>query len=319
MINKTIILAIFACLTLTLESQTIQFQFCGKTDEIPTLDGSGVDQRAKAALKLDFLKIGIRGFASTNPFYVLGNIESGKTNENFLNKVIADKCSGSNGTSGTCSQCGVCTNVSSLTNSNIGNAVGKLVNNIKVEAKDNDIYIMSTGANNVVCYETHKISLAGQGGKSIDVYYKYEGIAALNPSNMKNISLTFRYNNDAYPSTPFFFNKNSNHVGVFEDTRSIFEKVPVSTEDLSKKLKFEISPNPVNEILKINLTVYKEFKGYINILKENGAIAHFEPAQFDANISSKEVNVNTLIAGNYILHISDDDGRISTARFTKLQ
>lgn len=318
MFKKTTFIALITGISLNLNAQTIQFLFCGKTESIPTLDAGGKDQRLKAAFKLDFLKIGLRGSSQTAPFYVLGNVQGSATNENFVDKVLADNCSGSSGSTGNCSQCGICTNAVSTTAANLGTATGKFLNNVRVESKGNDMYIMCTGVNNVVCYETHKISLAGQAKKAIDVYYKYEGIALLDPVHMKNISLTYRYNNDNYPSTPYFFNKNSMNVGVFEDVGSIFTSVPNATEDLSRKLNFNISPNPVHELLKMNMTVYQEFNGFINILNEKGAIAYYEPTNFAPSETTKEINISNFISGNYVLHVSDEDGRVSTLRFVKL-
>ncbi|MCC6815386.1 MAG: T9SS type A sorting domain-containing protein [Saprospiraceae bacterium] len=319
MLKNCLLHSILFLFIIKIDAQTIQFQFCGKTESIATLDGGGKDQRAKSAIKLDFLKIGVRGASQTNPFYVMGNTESTKTNENFGDKILADNCSGSSGVSGTCNQCGICTNAVSTTNFNIGNAIGKFLNNVKVESKGNDMYIMCTGSANVICFETHRISLAGQLNKKLDVYYKCEGISDLNPSDVRNISLNYRFNNEAYFATPYFFNKNSGNVGVIEDVGSIQASVPVvATEDLSKKLTFDIAPNPVNDILKINLNVLQEFNGFINILSETGAIAHFEETQFNPSVKVKELNLQYLHPGNYILHISDEDARISIKKFIKI-
>ncbi|MEP7197224.1 MAG: T9SS type A sorting domain-containing protein [Saprospiraceae bacterium] len=304
----------------SLQAQTIQFQFCGKTEYIlPTIDpNTGKDQRTNAYLKLDFLKIGVRGGSQSAPFYVLGNVEAVAVNDNFKDLVIADNCASSGGSTGDCKQCGTCNDVLSTTNANIGTAIGKFLSNVRVESKGNDLYIMSTGKDNVVCYETYKISLAGKGNKKLDVYYKYEGVSKNDASLLKNISLNYRFNNEAYFGTPYFFNKNSGHIGVFEDVGSIFASVPVATEDLSKKLKFEISPNPVKESLNLNLSVFQKFDGFINLLNASGSVVYFEPISFEPSVSTKEINVSNLPAGNYIVHVSDDDGRLSVLKFQKL-
>ena len=296
---------------ITLNAQTIQFQFCGKTEPVTVLAN-----RDHAAIKLDFIKIGVRGGSQSAPFYVLGNQESVADNNNFKDKTIADNCPASSSKTD-CSSCGTCTNVDSTTALNIGNAIGKLVGTVKVETKSNDIYIMSTGVDNVVCYETHKISLAGKANKKLDVYYKYEGIAKDNVSQVRNISLNYRFNNDAYFTTPYFFNKNSNNVGVFEDVGSILASVPVATEDLSKKLSFSISPNPTKEKLIIHMTVFQNFNGFINILGTQGNVVYSENISFDTQLTNREININQLTTGTYILHVSDDEGRVSVLKFQK--
>ncbi len=296
-----------------LSAQTIQFLFCGKTEAVADLSKIG-----NAAIKLDFLKIGVRGGSQTAPFYVLGNAESVKTNDNFKDKVIANGCSGSNGTTQTCSMCTTCSFAESTTALNLGNPTGKMVGTVKVESKGNDLYIMNTDVNNVVCYETHKISLAGQANKKLDVYYKYEGIAKDNVSQVRNVSLNYRFNNDSYFTTPYFFNKNSSNVGVFEDVGSIIASVPLATEDLSKKLSFEIIPNPVKENIVLNTNVFQGFHGFINILNDQGANFYFEETNFDPNQTTKEIRTLSLKSGMYLLQISDEEGRISSKKFQKL-
>ncbi len=297
-----------------LQAQTIQFQFCGKTETVADLN-----KRGNAAIKLDFIKIGIRGWNQVNipPFYVLGNQENVTKNDNFKNKVSADGCPGTNNT-GACTPCSTCAFVESTTSANLGNAIGKLVGSVKVETNNNDLYIMCTDVNNVVCYETHKISLAGQSNKKLDVLYKVEGIAKDNISQVRNMSLNYRFNNDNYFSTPYFFNKNSNNVGVFEELGSIQASVPVATEDLSKKLSFNIAPNPTHDILNVKLKVYQDFPGFITIIGANGGQVFSEATQFTSSQENLELRVSDLTTGQYILYLSDEDGRSSFMRFQKI-
>ena len=318
MLRLLYILLSFTVLS-NLSSQTIQFQFCGKTEAVsPVIDPiTGQDQRGNAAIKLDFLKIGIRGTSQTTPFYVLGNVETGpKVNDNFKNKVLVDNCTG--GVMNGCSSCGICAPVESTNSGNLGSITGNFLMPVKAETNNNNLYIMCTNQNYVVCYESHKISLAGYSNKKIDVYWKIEGIAKNNISQVRNISLNYRFNNDAYFTTPYFVNKNSNNVGEFEDVGAIFASVPVATVDLSKKLKFDISPNPVTSELKVNLTVFKNFDGFINILNEKGSVAYSERATFDSNETNKTIDVGQFPSGIYILNISDEDGRASVLKFQKL-
>jgi hypothetical protein len=315
---KSTLLYLLTFIGIGIQAQTVQFLFCGKTEAIATLDGSGKDQRAKASIKLDFIKMGIIGSSVSNPFYVLGEVQAVNNNDNFANKVLTDGCSGSTGTTGLCNQCTTCTNASSTTGNNIGTSNGKFLANVKVESIGNDMYIMCTGVNNVVCYETNKINVSSYVNKKLEITYKVEGISTLNAADVKNMSLNYRFNDEAYFTTPYFFNKNSSNIGIFEGTNTLSKGVPVATEDLTKKLKFGIHPNPAKDILKVDLTIYQEFKGFVNIISEKGDVAYFESIQFQPSSTSKEISVEDLPQGNYILNISDEDGRASVARFIKL-
>ncbi|MBK9271999.1 MAG: T9SS type A sorting domain-containing protein [Saprospiraceae bacterium] len=297
-----------------LQAQTIQFQFCGKTATVtPSTDPGGNDQREKASIHLDFIKIGQIGNSKTNPVYVLG--ETGVNSVSFATKVIADKCE--NNTNQTnCSGCTTCTTVTSSTNGDLGNISGKILGNAKVETKNNSFVMMSTNVNNLICYETNKINISTLSGKKAEITVKYEGRSQ--GFAVHNISLNYRYNNDNYFVTPFFFNKNSNNVGVFEETYVIIANVPVGVEDLSKKLSFELTPNPVREELLVSLETYEKFDATISILDENGREHKAVQKNLEPGASNLSIGVADLPAGWYLLKIADQDGRISTKKFTRI-
>lgn len=312
--KKLISPLIFILASFGLQAQTIQFLFCGKTGTVsPTLDGSGNDQREKASIHLDFLKIGIIGSSKTSPVFVLG--DTGPNNVSFATKVLADKCE-NNTDQAYCTQCQTCATVTSTTNGDLGRLSGRMQGNVRVETKNNNLVIMSTNVNNVVCYETQKIPIPTLSGKKAEITVKYEGKSQGWP--VHNISLNYRYNNNAYFTTPFFFNKNSNNVGVFEETYVIVQNVPVSVEDLSKRLKFDLSPNPVQDEIYLNLEAFEGFQATFSILDESGRLYSSVKQDLFAGEARKTLEVGDLPSGMYILKISDNDGRVSSKKFTKL-
>lgn len=296
-------------------AQTIQFLFCGKTGTVsPTNDpNTGQDQRDKASVILDWLRIGVIGSSKTNPIYILG--DAGTNNVSFASKVLADKCD-TNTDLAYCTQCQTCARVSSTTNVDLGALSGKMLGNVKCETKNNDLYLSSTNVNNVVCYETNKINISALSGKKAEISIKYEGRSLGFP--IYNISLNYRYNNNAYFSTPFFFNKNSNNVGVFEETYVIVATVPVGVENLSKKLKFEVNPNPVTEQIFISMDVFENFNANFTIVDETGREISTSQKELFSGQSLHTLNVQDLPSGLYLLKISDLDGRVSSQKFTKL-
>jgi hypothetical protein len=297
-----------------IQAQTIQFLFCGKTGTVsPTLDGSGNDQREKASIHLDFLKIGIIGSSKTNPVFVLG--DTGPNNVSFATKVLADKCE-NNTDQAYCTQCQTCATVTSSTNGALGRLSGKMQGNVRAETKNNNLVIMSTNVNNVVCYETQKIPIPTLSGKKAEITVKYEGRSQGWP--VHNISLNYRYNDNAYFSTPFFFNKNSGNVGVFEETYVIVQNVPVFVEDLSKKLSFELNPNPVQNEIYLKLEAFEGFQANFTILDESGRQHSTLKQDLQTGGSTKTLEVGNLPAGFYILKISDNEGRVSSKKFTKI-
>jgi hypothetical protein len=307
------VLPLLFCLTL-LKSQTIQLQFCGKTGTVsPSIDPvTGNDQREKASIRLDWVKIGLINNSKTNPIFNLGDSQTGGIA--FANKIIADKCE-NNTDPVYCSQCINCNAVAASNNAPLGFCSGKLTGNVAVITKNNDLYMMSTNVNNVVCYETHKIDVSSMKGKKIDLSIKYEGISQGWP--VHNISLNYRYNNDAYFRTPFFFNKNSNNVGLFEETYSIVASVPVAVEDLSKKLEFSLSPNPVKDEVNLKLETFESFDGQISVLDATSKEVYSQSYSFITGNGQTKINTTKLPEGIYILKISDKEGRSSTLKFNK--
>jgi len=296
------------------QSQTIQFQFCGKTATVsPSTDPGGNDQREKASIHLDYLKIGQLNNSKTNPIYILGDV--GNNSVSFATKVLADKCE-NNTDQVYCTGCTTCATVTSTTNGDLGKLSGKILGNVRAETKNNNFVMMSTNVNNVVCYETNKINVAALTGKKVEITIKYEGRSQ--GFSIHNISLNYRYNNDNYFSTPFFFNKNSSNVGVFEETYFTIANVPVAVEDLSKKLNFELAPNPVKDELIVNFETFEQFNANITVLDENGKEHKTLKRNMEPGNSSTSIQVQDLPAGWYLLKISDEEGKTTTKKFTRI-
>ncbi len=120
-----------------------------------------------------------------------------------------------------------------------------------------------------------------------------------------------------YFRTPFFFNKNSNNVGLFEETYSIVASVPVAVEDLSKKLEFSLNPNPVKDELNLELETLESFDGQISILDATAKELYNQPYSFITGNGQAKINTTKLPEGIYILKIADKEGRSSTLKFNK--
>lgn len=303
------------CLVQTGFGQSMTIKFCGKTNAVsPTIDpNNGQDQRGKAAIRLDYIKVGIIGNSLYNHFYNLGDDFAGF---GFPNSVFVDQCDNATGSLTTCAQCNVCKNITSKTGVLLGVSEGRMLGNVKIEGKNNDLYLMSTGDNNVVCYETDRIWLFGQKNKKIEVSVKYEGIAQ-GGYTVKNINMNYRYDNNAYFSTPYFFNKNSNNTGVFTETYVIQNAVPNAVQDLSSKLSFEINPNPIIDQLKIEYGATESFNGSVHILNDLSQELKSTQAYFNEGEGVQTVDVNELKSGFYFVLISDSEGRTSVKKFIK--
>ena len=126
------------CLVQTGFGQSMTIKFCGKTNAVsPTIDpNNGQDQRGKAAIRLDYIKVGIIGNSLYNHFYNLGDDFAGF---GFPNSVFVDQCDNATGSLTTCAQCNVCKNITSKTGVLLGVSEGRMLGNVKIEGKNNDL------------------------------------------------------------------------------------------------------------------------------------------------------------------------------------
>ncbi|HRI00225.1 MAG TPA: T9SS type A sorting domain-containing protein [Saprospiraceae bacterium] len=315
---KIITLFLFLGLVQFSFAQHAQFRFCGKTSTVsPTNDPStGQDQRKRGGIRLDFIKVGQVGQSTCCPFHVLGDLSTGKP-WTWANATFADGCSANN-SPGPCTPCTTCRNPYYGNSIPSGSLDGQIYGNVKIEGLNNDLWIESTGDNNQVCYTTERIDVSPYRGKQIEVTCQFEGYADAQFS-IKNVSFSYRYNADPFPTTPFFWNKNSNHVGLMTITSSLRVAVPaVGVNDLSESARFEVVPNPVKNLLSISMDVVKSFDGQIVITNELGKKVYQSGYHFYEGESVQEINIEDFSAGFYIVHFSDQSGRVSYIKFAKI-
>ncbi|MBK8153414.1 MAG: T9SS type A sorting domain-containing protein [Saprospiraceae bacterium] len=135
--------------------------------------------------------------------------------------------------------------------------------------------------------------------------------------SIKNVNFTYRYNSDPYPATPYFWNKNSNIIGIYTETNSVPVVPTTAVEDLSDQLEFDVQPNPVIDLLILELKILESFSGSIKIWDIQGKQVYSENMQFSEGSLSKSIPVQDLNAGVYQVTISDHLGRISYRKFFK--
>jgi len=93
--------------------------------------------------------------------------------------------------------------------------------------------------------------------------------------------------------------------------------VPVAVEDLSKKLEFNLSPNPVKDELNLKLETFESFDGQISVLDASSKEVYSQSYSFITGNGQTKINTTKLPEGIYILKISDKEGRSSTLKFNK--
>ncbi len=314
--NSALLFSFFIFFYITLNSQHITLKFCGKnTEVIPTIDpNTGQDQRFKGAITLDHIKLGTIGNSKCCPFHALG-IPSVKPST-FATKIFVDNCPAVNG-SGSCTGCSICNVITYGNNIRVGAMEGRMQNNVKVEGKIDNLLIQSTGDQNVVCFVTDRIDVSPYKGKIIEVTIAYSGNITGNFTT-RNINFSYIYNTDPWPSTPYFFNKNSNNTGSYVETYALLKSVPtVAVENLDAYILFEINPNPVKEQLILNYHVEQSFKGVVQIIDEIGKVLFNDYKEFDLGKNHLNIDVQNIPNGIYTLTISDASGRASVSKFVK--
>lgn len=297
-------------------AQHIQFRFCGATTAVsPTNDPStGADQRKRGAIRLDYISLGLPGQSECCPFHAIGYSSSTKP-WTFANATFADGCSANN-RNGDCTPCTTCKDPYYGNNIVVGKLWGQIYDNAKVEGLNSDLWIESTGQFNQVCFETSKIDVSPYRGKKLEVRTVFQGYAD-SQFSIKNVNFTYRYNADPYPATPYFWNKNSNIIGIYAETNSVPVVPTTAVEDLSDQLEFDVQPNPVIDLLILELNILESFSGSIKIWDIQGKQVYSEDMQFSEGSLSKSIPVQDLNAGLYQVTISDQEGRISYRKFFK--
>jgi len=291
-------------------AQTMQIKFCGKTTNVtPATDGTGSDQRHKGALRLDFIRVGRVGTSKTNPFYNLGN--SGALT--FKNNTWVDGC-GNNQNQTYCSGCTKCTFITDNSNKSLGVSEGKMQGNVRLRSNNNDLFIESTGDQNVVCFVTDPFDVTAHGGKKIEVNVGYEG-TKLETFETRNVSFSYKY---AGMDWKQLLNQNSNFLRVIDTTIFVLESVPVAVENLDGTVDIQVSPNPVVDALTIEMDSRSAFDGMLSILSSDLKISSLQNIQIPQGLSRHQIEVKDLKSGLYILQIGDSKGRISSRKFIKM-
>lgn len=297
------------CCALPSQSQTMQIKFCGKTSNVtPATDGSGNDQRHKGALRLDYIRVGRVGQSKTSPFYHLGNTGA----ITFKNNTWVDGC-GNNQNLTYCSGCSKCTFVTDNSNKSIGVFEGKMQGNVRLRSTNNDLFLESTGDQNVVCFVTDPFDVTAHGGKKIEVNVGYEG-TKLETFETKNVNFSYKY---AGMDWKQLLNQNSNFLRVIDTTIFLIESVPVAVENLDQLVDISISPNPVTEDLVVKLNSQQAFIGHLVVRSIDSKEVLQYPVQVPSGPSVQTLSLKNLESGFYLLQLSDASGKISTRKFVK--
>ncbi|MBK8955843.1 MAG: T9SS type A sorting domain-containing protein [Saprospiraceae bacterium] len=287
----------------------MQIKFCGKTTNVvPSTDGSGNDQRHKGALRLDYIRVGRLGQSKTSPFYNLGNT-GGLT---FKNNTWVDGCT-NNQNQTYCSGCTKCTFVTDNSNKTLGVFEGKMAGNVRTRSNNNDLFLESTGDQNVVCFVTDPFSVAGHEGKRVEVNIGYEGTKQ-DGFETKNVNFWYKFTNGEWKQQ---LNQNSNFLRVIDTTILVLDAVPTAVENLERTVAFQLMPNPVNTELEILLNSNETFFGTVNILDFESRTLKTESHQIPTGTSKLAINVKDLSAGFYFFQLSDGKGRTSSKKFAK--
>lgn len=288
-------------------SQTMQIKFCGKTTNVsPATDGNGADQRHKGALRLDYIRVGRIGQSSTSPFYALGT----STGLAFKNYTWVDGCT-NNSNQTYCSGCTRCTPVTDNSNKQLGVFEGKMTGNVRMRSTNNDLYLESTGDQNLVCFVTDPFDVSAHVGKKIEVNIGYEGTTQ-DGFSTKNVNFLYKYSNGDWTQ---LLNQNSNFLRIIDTTIFVIRSVDVST--LDDLVQFTVNPNPVKDELQISMQskVYSNLRAsVIDIQSKQVQSENFTVAE---GSSQHTMMVDKLAPGAYLLQLSDEKGRISSMKFVK--
>ncbi len=302
------ICTILAGISSTSISQTMQVQFCGKTTNVtPVKDNGGNDQRHKGGIRMDLIRVGKLTLSRTNPIYSLGISPL-----SFQNGTWVDGCN-TNGNQTYCSGCTTCKPILSTSSSVVGVAEGLMRENIRMRTNNNDLFIESTGTQAVVCLTTNPIDVSNEVGKKLEVNVIYEG-TTLDGFTTANIHANYRFNTGPWVN---LFNQNSNFLRVIDTAIGIFTNVPTDVEDLKEILSFEIIPNPVNDLLNLNLTSNKSFESNLVIFNTEGKIVSEHPQQIRQGNNTIQIFTNNLSKGLYVIQLADKSGKIKSKKFLK--
>lgn len=292
-----------------LQAQTMQLKFCGKTSLVePATDNQGNDQRHKGALRLDYLRVGRVGSSKLNPFYALG--VSGGTS--FKNFIYVDGCQNNSNTT-YCSGCSRCYTVTDAGSKSIGVFQGKMLGNVRTRSTNNDLYLESTGDQNVVCFVTDPFDVSGHGGKKIEINAGYEGTQVENFAT-KNVSCEYRYNTGNWVG---IFNQNSNFLRIIDTTLLVLQNVPVATIEFNAIDHLEVFPNPTTDHLILRMESNLAFAGSVRILNYQNQLVSESALDVVSGTNINKISIASLPDGMYLLQLSDPSGRTATRKFAR--
>ncbi len=298
---------IFLFCGVQLGAQTMQIKFCGKVTNVsPATDGTGADQRHKGALRLDYIRVGRIGQSATSPFYALGTT-GGLT---FKNYTWVDGCT-NNSNQTYCSGCTRCTPTTDNSNKQLGVFEGKMAGNVRMRSTNNDLYLESTGDQNLVCFVTDPFDVSAHVGKKIEVNVGYEGTTQ-DGFATKNVNFLYKYSNGDWTQ---LLNQNSNFLRVIDTTIFVIRSVDVS--NLDDVVQFSLSPIPVKDELLVSMNSQDYLNLHLNIIDIQSKQLHSEAFTLAAGVSQHVVSVSNLASGTYLLQLSDDKGRVSSKKFVK--
>jgi hypothetical protein len=292
----------------TANSQSIQIKFCGKcTAVVPAKDNNGNDQRHKGGIRMDLIRIGKIGQSHTSPFYSLGiaplSFKDGTWVDGCTNNMDASYCTG----------CTSCKKIQSTSGAEVGTSEGLMNGNMRMRTLNDDLFIESTGNQNLVCFTTNPIDLSGYQGKFLEVNVIYEGTAQDGFMTV-NTQFNYKYNNGAWTN---MCNQNSNFLRIIDTALLVGVKVPSAVNNLDAVVDFVISPNPVSANLNIELNSQKTFYGSIAVRDILGKLITEQQVFIQEGENRMDIHTQNLESGFYLFQLSDKEGKISTRKFVK--
>ncbi len=309
MMNRYVIIALAALMSTVTFGQTLQIKFCGKTSNVtPRTDPAGNDQRHKGGIRLDFIRVGLNANSRSNPFYQLGINGAAFS---FKNDVQVDGCN-ANGNATMCTGCTTCKNVLDINNTVIAAPSGRMVDDVRIRTLNNDLYIESTGRNNVVCIETTPINVRDHAGKRLEVNFGYEGTER-DGFSTQNVHAEYRYNNGNWINT---LNQNSGFLRYIDTAIFIINPVP-AVLNLDHIVQFRILPNPLQNELFVEFEANEALDVKIEIIDALSKVVMCQPWTIRPGNGTEVLDVSQLHSGFYILQIVDKLNRVSHKKFVK--
>ncbi|HEX5624482.1 MAG TPA: T9SS type A sorting domain-containing protein, partial [Saprospiraceae bacterium] len=210
-----------------------------------------------------------------------------------------------------CSGCTRCNAIQSTSSTAIGVAEGKMAENVRMRTSNDDLFIESTGSQNVVCYVTNPFDVSAHVGKKIEVNVVYQGTTQ-DGFSTTNVNFHYKYSNGDWKQ---LLNQNSNFLRIVDTAILVISNVAV--DDLDDVVDFQLTPNPVDENLLVEYESKVSLEALCYIRNLQGQLIQSHEQILHTGSGKLTIPVRSLAPGFYLFQIADTRGRISTQKFIK--